>query len=470
MKQLLRNLKVIALAFTLLATVLLAGVIVQQYRGRAMLLAAGGYNRAGLAKLYKTAGAIYSADGTPLAYSDGTSRHYADDQVLQASCLQWLGDYTHNITNTLEMAYQEQLCGKGRSFWQQLQYDLRGEGQKGDNLHLTINAALNRFVYQQLSGQKAAVVVLNAKTGDVLAMVNSPSTLAENVINWHDIPESALFNRSLQGAYAPGSTFKIVTDLAWLHAADYQANYIVHCKGEEGVIGPGSANELRKDAGHGDVDERKAMAVSCNHFFANVALQAGDQGLLKAAEAYAFNRKYSLDDLLVRPSRYEFPSHDRFLLTWQGIGQPIGNSVLTVTPLHLALMSAAICEDGRMPLPHLLAKIESPDGYVAEQRVPTLLTESMSADDAAHLRSLMEYTATAGLAARAALPGQIVGAKTGTSQSLDANGQVVLNSLLTAYLKGQKESYAVAIVVEGHYFDAPSLAHAIFQFLLQQGA
>ena len=210
MRSLLNNLRLAIVVLVLLAVGLIAGLVVQQDRSRARMSAAG-ENRVALAQRYENAGNIVSSDGVILAASEEGGRRYAEDLTLQKAVMPLVGDYTHIMTNTVETRYEDILLGANRPFTRQLLMDVTGRGLRGDDVHLALDAELTRQAYELLGDRRGAVALLNYSTGDVLALASTPSATADEVIQFTGLAETSLFNRALQGAYTPGSTFKVLT-------------------------------------------------------------------------------------------------------------------------------------------------------------------------------------------------------------------------------------------------------------------
>ena len=115
MKQFMRSLKVILSGFLMISLFLLLGIVYQQNKSQKLLLEASNENKVALASRYAEAGTIYSREMTKLAYSENEERQYADDAEVARAFIQIIGDYTHNIGNTVEAAYQDRLIGDRKS-------------------------------------------------------------------------------------------------------------------------------------------------------------------------------------------------------------------------------------------------------------------------------------------------------------------------------------------------------------------
>lgn len=465
MKQLMRNLKLLLLLFFLLGGGLLAGLVWQVQRSQESVLMRGNESKGGLAVLYANAGAIMASDGVRLAYSEEGRRHYAKDPVLAKGLMHLVGDYTAHVQNSLETRYRPYLCGENRALRHQFVLDLKGLGHQGDDLLLSLDSRLSRKAAEILEGKRGALVLLDAKTGAIKALANAPSASPEDVIAWREIPETGLFHRAFQGQYAPGSTFKLVTDAAWLASPLYQPRHLVHCQGETPLLGPGSVFEKRQDQGHGPIEREAAFAYSCNHFFGEVGVRIGADALESKAKAFGFGERLHIDRLTAATSRYEDVQREPFVLSWMAIGQPLEGNVLSVTPLQLALMAGAVAHEGAIMEPSVIAALRSPEGQRYHEHRAKPWKTAGSPEEMAILAKDMEASVRYGMAQSAALQGWQVGAKTGTAQYQAPDGSPGVSSLLTAYMKGKGQAYALGLVIEEEQLDISAMAREIFELV-----
>ena len=471
MKQLIRNLLLVSVAFILVFVFLVLGIILQQERSRANLAGHGGENKLALADQYAKAGRILDRQGIILASSEHGQRRYAEDPLLASALVQTIGDYSHNIANTLEERYQAELTGSNRGFFKQLVFDLKGQGLKGSDLRLSLDADLCRKAAELLEPYRASMVVLNYQTGEILCLVNTPLVAPDQVIHWENIEEGSLFNKALLGQYTPGSTFKLITDAAWISSDQFQPDYQVQCKGREPLLGPGSVLENRQDAGHGLLDRSQALALSCNHYFGQLALNVGAQQLYKTAENFAFNAPLNLDKLSVMPSQLKIsPQLDDYTLSWLAIGQPIEGQKLTVSPLHLAMISGAIAQGGQMMEPHLLAEVLNPGSSRGELTQPKTAFIVGTSSSMELLAQDMIYAVQHGMAQGAQLSGQVVGGKTGTAEHAGQEGGNQTNSLFTGFLQNPACPLAISLVVENQWVDVSTIAGQVLAYALDKQA
>lgn len=460
MKQLQRNIKIIVAFFIMVSLATLVGLVVQQQRSETYFKAVAGENKQILRSRYRQAGRIVSADGVVLADSSSGERVYAQDWTLAEAMLSIVGDYTHNITNTIESQLQGPLLGNRNNLFKQVLLDLRGQGFHGDDVRLTTNSVLSRQAYQLLNGRKGAVVLLNYQTGDVLASVSSPSTHPSNVINWQNIPDTALFNRALNGRFVPGSLFKVITTSAWLQASVYNPILHINCQGHVPVIASG-AFENYETAGHGDIDLQSAFAASCNIFFGTVGMELGTDRLEAEAALFGFGKTIDLPFLTATTSRIALTKNDLPLLSWAAVGQPAGDSEITLSPLHMAMIAGGIGNRGTIMVPHVVRGLTDPLGVAYDDRVPSVW-HTLPARSVETLRGLMRDVVTSGTGRAAAVYGREIGGKTGTMELINDNGDREIYSLFMGFDLTAGYPYAIAVVVQNTGTSAAQIAGNIF--------
>jgi len=466
-KQLMRSLKSILLFFIIISLFLLVGIVLQQNKSQRLLLQSSNENKAVLHSRYSNAGTIWSSDMVRLAYSKDGERLYAENPELARAMVQTIGDYTHNIGNTVEGAYQDRLIGAGRSVIQQLAFDFTGNGMTGDDIILTVNSDLTLHAQSLLGDANGSIVIINYKTGAILCMVSTPNTYPDNVITWTDIPESSLFNRSISGAYSPGSTYKIVTGIAWTESEQYDPNYTMYCKGQEPLLGQGSVTEDRGEDAHGEIGMQTAYHVSCNHFFGDIGIKTGSELMLDTAEQFGFNKSLLIGRLIGKTGTYKAADNDQYLLSWQSIGQPIDQNELTVSPLHLAMISGAIANQGVMMQPYLIKNFISPFGKNYESTKQEVFSQLDSTADIEIIKNNLISTVEQGRAYGSYIPGYAIGGKTGTAESINNDGELASNSLYTGFIDDPGNPYSVGIVIENGFYDTPAIAGSILAKVIE---
>ncbi len=249
----------------------------------------------------------------------------------------------------------------------------RQEGQPGAEIPLTIDLGLQRMVSNRLDGQSAASVVIDVKTGDVLAMASTPG-YDPNAFNrglksaeWNDLvsnPMAPLTNKTVAGRYSPGSTFKMVVLLAALEKGIISPTANIFCSG---VTKLGNAKfHCWKKHGHGNVNATSAITQSCDVYFYEVARRTGIDRIAIMAKRLGMGAKLGIDlpgerAGLVPNKRWKRGALDAPWHQGETLIAGIGQGYLLVTPLQLAVMTARLCNGGFAVTPRLTKSVVGDD-------------------------------------------------------------------------------------------------------------
>ncbi|MDO5732401.1 MAG: penicillin-binding transpeptidase domain-containing protein [Eubacteriales bacterium] len=450
MKEIIRNVRYILYVFMGLTAALLLGLLVQSYRAQTELSAVAGENRAALAERYGLlAGRIISSDGFVIAESvDGQRRYpakpYSDPYV------HLVGDYSHIMANSIEANYEGQLLGTQRNLIDQVVLDVNGYGMHGNELVLTLNNSISQTMADQFraTGYRGAAVMLNWKTGDLIAACSFPAPSYEQVISYDNLEDTALFNRVLNGLYTPGSTFKVFTSAAYFDSTLYDPDYTITCDGNP--IAPGGPRNYANQA-HGLENISGAFTASCNVFFGNLGYRLGQGYLTQFFEDIGFSDQIQLDRLSVTRQKLAINSDDSTTLSWFAIGQPNAEAEAQVNPLMQACYASAIANGGKRLKPHIVRRIVDPLGRTSYTAEPELEREVFDEETSEFLRSLMIACGnTLGLS----FNGVEIGLKTGTAEvdGLDGN-----YSWVNTFIDDENYPYALALVFE----DSPGSQYLI---------
>jgi peptidoglycan glycosyltransferase len=335
-------------------------------------------------------------------------------------------------TRGIENSYDEYLAGTSSAQWMQSLIDSwEGSTPVGATVQTTIDPVLQRAATEALGDSAGAIVVLDPSTGAVLALVSTPS-YDPNLLATHDFdtiadswnaligsPERPMANRAAREVYPPGSTAKLITAAAAL-AAGYTPDSLIDTPSS--VQLPGSESWLPNyspQCGDGQQTLAFALAWSCNTSFANLGAALGADALLAQAEAFGFNSTH-LDDLGDAPSRYYTAvgtSGDLYRLypnDAQVMMSAIGQWEVAASPLQMAMVVAAIINDGVLMEPYVVERVTQPDQTVLYQHAAES-SRAMTAENAAALAEMMRGVVYA-TGASADIPGVDVGGKTGTAE------------------------------------------------------
>lgn len=440
MKKLIFNLKISLILFLCLSIALTGGLIMQQYRSKSRLSVAAGENLDSLRQRYAQAGSVMDRNGEKLAWSDNGIRYYHQDNNLAKAVLHTVGDYTQRIDNTIETRYQPVLLGTDRNFFHQFWLDIQGKGLGGDDVVLTLDSRVSMRAAELLANRRGAAVIINYKTGEIIASTSTPSVEPQSVIDYENIPDTGLFNRALRGAYAPGSVFKLVTTLAWINSADYDPDFHVDCHGES-TISPDFANE--NGDGHGLVYLGDAVSRSCNVFFGELGVKIGKDTLLKKAKELGIGEGYTIDRL-TGVSSYISCEDDDLQLSWLAIGQPTGSSQLSMSPIELARITGAIANQGILMETHIVDHFTDPSGREYKKLKPSEERRLLEKKEAAALEGMMIKTVMEGTGSGAGSGQYTIAGKTGTVQ---VTGQAN-NAFFVGYIVDDDHPLAIAVAVE----------------------
>ena len=329
---------------------------------------------------------------------------------------------------------------------------LEGTGRKepGDQVVTTLDTGLQTAAAEALAGRKGAVLALEPETGNILAMVSSPgfdpNRLSED---WErlissDNQEGQLLNRASQGLYPPGSVFKIVMLLEYIreNPADYDA-FRFDCDGLFEYEADGKEYAIRCYHGnaHGSQDLNQAFANSCNGAFAYMGLSMDQKRLMETAEQLLFGKE------LPFPLEYQKSSYvlEDGQDAWQVLQTSIGQGKTLVTPLHMALMTSAIANDGILMKPRLFDRVETEEGRLVRSFGPSAYGSLMLSDEAAVLRDKMALVVTDGTASALRGAEYTAAGKTGSAEF--ETGKET-HAWFTGYAPAEDPKLVVTVLVE----------------------
>ena len=347
------------------------------------------------------------------------------------------------------------------SFWRNINDWIQGQDQRGDNVITTIQPKVQQAAFDALGDQKGAVVALDPRNGDVLAMVSKPTwdpnTLAShdgkaveqawNSLN--DDPNNPRLNRATSELYPPGSTFKVVTAAQHLEKGGSMDDLF---KDPASIQLPGSQARISNFgrgtcAGGGQISLKQALTVSCNTTFAEIGI-TDPVGLVTTSEKFAFNREIPFD------SQVATPTIPKNLDPAQAGQSAIGQFEVRSSPLHMAMVAGTIANGGVMMTPRLVKSITDQAGRVVvapQEGQPLSDTTApngrvISEASAKALTDAMKNVVESGTARRARISGVPVAGKTGTAQRGTDQSP---HAWFIAFAPADNPTIAVATIVEG---------------------
>jgi penicillin-binding protein 2 len=294
------------------------------------------------------------------------------------------------------------------------------EAVPGKSLRLTLDLDLQSVAELAMEGRKGAVVALDPRNGEVLAMVSQPAydpskfTGGIRGRDWQDLvnnPDNPLLNRAIQAQLAPGSTFKPIVALAGLESGAIDDSFGVHCSGGASFYGRYFQCHLK--GGHGAVDLHRGIVQSCDVFFYNVGNRTGIDTIAQYAEMCGLGRRTGIDlpheaEGLVPSSRWKIRTTRQKWYAGETISVAIGQGALTVTPLQLAYAIGGLAMGGVWYTPHLVA---DPTRYETPRRA------SFNPENVAKIiYGMYGVVNEGGTGGAARIPGIEICGKTGTAQ------------------------------------------------------
>ena len=243
----------------------------------------------------------------------------------------------------------------------------------GADVTLSVDARIQRAAERALEGQRGAVVILDPRNGDILAMASSPTFNPNDFIpsiksdRWKSLqgPDRPLYNRAAAGEYAPGSTFKPITLLAAMHSGKIRPEMRFNC---DGAFQLGNARfRCWQTWGHGSIDLAHAVRYSCNVYLYHAGLACGPEEIQRMARHFGLGRKTGIELDYERPG---LVPDDAWKRKARGEGWrdgdtcnlSIGQGATLVTPLQSALYAGALANGGTLWKPRLVLARTAPDG------------------------------------------------------------------------------------------------------------
>ncbi|MCH9816471.1 MAG: serine hydrolase [Actinomycetia bacterium] len=352
----------------------------------------------------------------------------------------------------IERAENSVLSGTDdRLLFDRLQQLFAGRDPQGGAVTLGINASAQAAAFNGLGGRKGAVAAIAPKTGQLLALAQSPSfdpnNLASNnskeVTRYYnsliDDPNQPLLNRPLVSTNPPGSVFKVVTAAAALESGRFNPQSSVPCPAKYRL--PGTSTDIGNafSGDLGSISLTEALTVSCNTAFAWLANQLGDDAMRAQAEAFGFGTSFEVP-MPSAAGRYpENPDAAQTAITGYGQGD------VQTTALNMAQVAAAIANSGLTMAPYLVTEISGPDLKVLDTTTPESFQQAMSPDNARDLTAMMVSVVQSGTGSNGQIPGVRVAGKTGTAETTEGAANT---TWFIAFAPADNPEVAVAVVLE----------------------
>ncbi len=405
-------------------------------------------------------GAIFDNQGRVLAADVGTPGDFT--RIYNELSLAHVLGYSSALrtgVNGLEATYNQELLGLNRPDTE-IDRMLR-RPIVGSNLVLTIDLEIQQAAAGALGGRPGSVVVLDGKTGAVLAMTSAPVYDPNQILNPNymtALPQGSLINRSTTALFTPGSTWKTLALIAALDTgqvnertvfdfgeprtdSEGRTYYVYEVDG--GVIPDPNHKENR-------LDLAMSFGYSANAAFAKIGDDMDPDVMIEYARRLGFSdpdytRRFPLELPVLIPqlaADVESIRTNNLLRAATAIGQ----GELLTTPINMAMIVLSVLNDGAIPVPYLVESIRDPEGgVIRNQPNKHLVRGIMNRRTARQVKEIMITSVEKGYASGGAVPGAVVGGKTGTAQ---LGGNLAPHAWYIGFAERDGKSVVIAVVVE----------------------
>ena len=302
------------------------------------------------------------------------------------------------------------------------------EAIPGKQLKLTVDIDLQIAAEEALAGKNGAIVAMDPRTGEILAMVSGPTfdpnDFAVHVSRdqWNKLvtdPDKPLLNKAIQAQLAPGSTFKIIMSVAGWQEGIAQTLH-VNCVGSAEFYGRRFG--CWQKGGHGEVDLDKAIYQSCDVFFYTLAEKLGIDRIAKYATDLGLGQKTGIDlpnevSGVMPSEEWKIKNYKQKWFAGETISVGIGQGAIAITPVQLLRAISAISMGGRMVVPHVINPTDMPPGYVEAQQLTEVKNLTIDPNGWNAITDAMgKVLLPGGTAPSAHIPGIDIAGKTGSAQ------------------------------------------------------
>ena len=339
------------------------------------------------------------------------------------------------------------LINSNVSLTKKVENDVSGKKNPGNNIYTTLDANLQKIAYDSLGVYKGAIIVSEVKTGKILAMVSKPDFDPNTIVeDWekyvNDTESSVLLNRTTQGLYPPGSTFKIFTALEYIREnPDTYINYRYTCNGH--FTNGSTKINCYHGTNHGALNFLTSFAKSCNSSFANIGLTLDRDAYGETLNSLLFNQNLPLDfNYSVSNLNLDSSVSDADM-----IQIAIGQGKSQITPIHLNMVTNAIANDGVVMKPLIISKAVSSDGITIKEFKSDVYKTLLSKQESDILTNLMVSVVQEGTGTKLKTDAYQAAGKTG---SAEYNGvKEDSHAWFTGFAPADDPQVSVTIIIEG---------------------
>ena len=324
------------------------------------------------------AGKIYDRDGEILVSTENGKRKYNSNYNKRLSTLHVVGDSVGYIATGVQTLYRSNLIGY--NFVDGIYNTLSSD--EGVDIKLTIDADVCAEAYSAMNGNKGTIIVYNYETGEVICMVSAPTYDPQNKPKDIDTNTTGKYNgiymnRAISGVFTPGSTFKVVTAICAIENIPDLYSRKFKCTGKK-TFGSG---DVICNGVHGTLDFERALNVSCNSVFSELANEVGKDKLTETVRALGFGKNVTISKAKTVRSTFDVSNSTKLDLGWAGIGQ----YTTLVNPSQMLMFMGAIANGGKAMTPYLVE--ESSEIVDVKSKVNTNI--KLSEETAAKVKKLL---------------------------------------------------------------------------------
>lgn len=405
--------------------------------------------RAGLLAQKTVRGKILSRDGQILAETktddDGNEiRNYPYGNIFAHAAGFYSAD---NGTIGVEAITNFKLLASNDVITNRLKNDINGVKNQGDTIVTTFDTDMQNAAFSAIGDKKGAVIAMDVRTGEILAMVSKPDFDPNQIDEiWdavnNDEDNSPLLNRACQGLYPPGSTFKIVTALEYIRENPDTSGYEFDCTGSF------EYDDVKINCYHGQphghLDLESSFAKSCNSSFANISSMLNRQRFGETCDNLMFNQDIPCPFSFKQSGIDISGTSDSADVIQAGIGQ----GKTQITPIHMAMITSAIANDGVLMKPMAVLKVKNVRGSTVKKYEPKEYGRLMSEEEAFALKELMREVITNGTGSRLSdTSGYEAAGKTGSAEY--SKDKTKSHAWFTGFAPLDSPEIAVTVIVEG---------------------
>lgn len=334
-------------------------------------------------------GRILDRNNEILVYSEKNDRYQERIYNYGEAFLHPIGYFDNKYGMDGIESYMDEYLREPRGFVSNILKIFDNNDLMGSNVKLTLHKEIQQYAYDILGNNKGAIIVMNPSTGEIYSMISKPSFDPNNIDEvWNEVSKddnAPLYNRAINGRYAPGSTFKVLTSVASIENIEDIQNRIFL---DKGYIAFNQEEKLsnQNEKSYGEINLKEAFVNSSNVVFGELAIELGNKLLKEYAEKFYFNKNIHIEGFSVLKSYFpELQSNEVGLIAQSGIGQ---GGVLS-TPLIMAMMASAVANNGILNNPYIISEILNYNLDIIKKNKPYVLSKVMEQDTSDILKDYM---------------------------------------------------------------------------------